>query len=187
MGQQASDQNSTPSPHEVVFHGRYAMEIPGYVLTVIAAAAAIALGAAPPLRELLGVGVLAAWIAGGIALVLGWATYDSARQVVKWVALSSSGIRWLYLGRVYSKPWGEFVQVERHVTKCYYNNQYTGDIHGAVARFKDGEGLPFCPQHMPQYEELIAAIENRGRFLGITPAESGAARGAAQLCDRIGW
>src|SRR5262245_34121125 len=119
MGQQTLDQVPAAAADEFVFHGRYAMEIPGYILTGIAAAAAIALGVAPPLRELLGVGAWAPWIAGGIGLVLGWATYDSAKQVVKWVALSSSGIRWLYKGRVYSRPWSELVEVERHVTKCY--------------------------------------------------------------------
>ena len=186
MSQQASDQDSTHSPHEVVFHGRYAMEIPGYILTGIALAAAVALGVAPPLREWLGVGAWAPWIAGGIALVFGLATYSSARQVVKWVALSSSGIRWLFEGRIHSQPWSELVQVERHVTKCYYNGQYTGALHGAVARFKDGEGLPFCPPHMPQYEELIAAIESRGRGI-VTSAYATAASGESLPNDRFGW
>ena len=186
MSQQVLEQDSPPTPHEVVFHGRYAMEIPGYILTGIALAAAVALGVAPPLREWLGAPMWVAWLVGGIALVLGWATYSSAQQVVKWVALSSSGIRWLFEGRIHSQPWSELVQVERHVTKCYYNGQYTGDLHGAVARFKDGEGLPFCPPHMPQYEELISAIESRGRGI-VTPAYAAAASGQSLPNDRFGW
>ena len=185
MSQPALDHHSPPTPNEVVFHGRYAMEIPGYVLTVVAAAAAIAL-VVPPLREQLGVGIWSPWIAGGIALVFGLATYSSARQVVKWVALSSSGIRWHLEGRIHSQPWSQFVQVERHITKCYYNGQYTGDIHGAVARFKDGDGMPFCPQHMPQYEELISAIESRGRRI-VEPAYAGVASGESRPNDRFGW
>ena len=184
MSQQAADQSRAPSPDEIVFHGRYAGEIPGYILTIIAAVAAIAL-AVPPLRQLLGVGVWAPWIAGGIALVFGLATYSSARQVVKWVALSSSGIRWHLEGRIHSRPWSELVEVERHVTHCYYNGQYTGDIHTAVVRFKDGNGIPLCPQHMPYYERLISVIENRGRGI-VTPAYAGAASGGSVRNDRFG-
>jgi hypothetical protein len=187
MGQQVLDQDSAPSPHEVVFHGRYAGEIPGYVLTSVALAAAVVLGICPPLREQLGgAPIWVAWLVGGIALFLAWATYASARMVVKWVALSESGIRWLYQGRIYSRPWSELVEVERHVTHCYYNGQYSGDIHGAVARFKDGEGMPLSPSHMPAYEELISAIESRGRGI-VRPAYAGALSAESRPNDRFGW
>ena len=185
MGQQASDRDSTPSPHEIVFRGRYAAEIPGYILAGIALAAAVALGVASPLRDLLGVGVWVAWLAGGIGLVLGWATYESAKQVVKWVALSSSGIRWLYQGRIHSQPWSEFVDVERHITKCYYNGQYSGNMHSATVWFHSDEPLVISPHQMRGYEELIAEIQHRVRVLASQDGTQAPGR-TAQPAD-IGW
>jgi hypothetical protein len=186
VGQQASKQSFAPAPDEVVFHTKWPLKVPLYVFVAIALVAAVVIGVAPPLRNMLGVGLWVAWLVGGIALALGAETYRHSCMLLQWVALSKRGIRWFENGQLHERPWSDFARVQQHVTEYYYNGIYSGDLHMSVVQFHSGEALALSPYHIPDYEKLIAAIENGSRN-NFSAAYAGAVCAADQPADRCGW
>jgi hypothetical protein len=181
MVQPASSEDFAPD--ELVFPYRWPMEIPGYILAGLALAAAVVLGVSPPLREMLGIGIWVAWLCGGFALFAAEESWRVPRTMPRWIAISGRGIRWRQHRQIHAYPWSEFAQLERVENQYYYNGQYSGSIHVVVLVFASGERLALAGHHVRNFDQLIAVIENRGRFFYT----AGAAPAQTQPCNRIGW
>ncbi|HZN36593.1 MAG TPA: hypothetical protein VFB80_22340, partial [Pirellulaceae bacterium] len=104
MGQHAP--NETLAEGELVFRVMWPMEIPGYVIAGIGLVAAIALGASPALRQMLGIGLWVPLLTGAVALFFAEESFRiSWFKMPRWIGVSKNGIRWYQSFRIHWHPW----------------------------------------------------------------------------------
>jgi hypothetical protein len=129
----------------------------------IAGAFALELGLDKSLQEMLGAtsenARLIALAIGGLAVIAAIGISWEWSRALRWIAVGSDGVRWFHGARVHGRSWNEFGGIHRKATDVIVNGQHVNTVHSAEIQFEGSPPLIVSPVIVPDYEDLLLAIE----------------------------